>query len=371
MVSRSTAWGAAALVAVVAASGAWAQAFGDGTHLVGVDIQPGTYRAPGGEYCTWERLSGLGGEMDNIIAIDAFATKPTVEVRATDKAFKSVNCGTWDLLVAAAPQATATPKAQLEGMLSTEQEPDEAGKGAKVACPIDRGPVTTNVLLRVFPVRIGDQVGTGFTMEIDHRQYLVTAKHILTGELPSSIEVQIDKWITVPVELVGMGRDKQDVLVFATDRKLSEVFPVDQGTEGLMIGQSVRFLGYFSRVQTSPLPGYKNRGAPLVMSGVVSGFQFNDDVGAGSSIWVDGHNNNGFSGGPVVFQPAQARSREECRWKIAGVISGYVNAPVEVKTVTGGDTAAVAISNAGLLRAVPIEIVRDIIDKNPIGFISE
>ena len=245
---------------------------------------------------------------------------------------------------------------------------DEAGKGAKVACHIDRGLVTANVLLRVFPLRIGSRSGTGFTMEIDHRQYLVTAKHILAGELPSSIEVHLDEWIAVPVTLIGMGRDEQDVLVLATNRKLSEVFPVDQGTEGLMLGQSVRFRGYFPSVQTSPLPGYKNRGAPLVMSGIVSGFHFNDDVGGGSSIWVDGHNNRGFSGGPVVFQPAQARSREECRWKIAGVISGYVNAPVEVRTVTGGDTAAVAISNAGLLRAVPIRIVRELIDKNPIGF---
>ena len=255
--------------------------------------------------------------------------------------------------------------------VAAEEAHDEAGKGAQVACPLDRGLVTTNVLLRVFPLRIGSQVGTGFTMEIDNRQYLVTAKHFLEEELPSSIDVQFDEWITVPVELVGMGRGKQDVMVFAADRKLSEVFPVDQGIEGLTIGQSVRFLGYFPRVQTSPLPGYKNRGAPLVMSGVVSGFQFNDDVGAGSSIWVDGHNNKGFSGGPVVFQPTQARSREECRWKIAGVIVSYVPAPVEVKTVTGGDTAAVAISNAGLLRAVPITIVRDLIDNNPIGFISE
>ena len=247
---------------------------------------------------------------------------------------------------------------------------DEAGTGAKVACPIDRGPVTSNVLLRVFPLRVGSKIGTGFTMEIDHRQYLVTAKHMIAGELPSHIEVQLDEWIAVPVKLVGMGRDKQDVLVLATNRKLSEVFPVDHGTEGLMLGQSVRFLGYLPGVQTSPLPGYKNRGAPLVMNGVVSGF-LNDDVGGGSSIWVDGHNNKGFSGGPVVFQPAQARSREECRWKIAGVISGYVEAMVGVRIVTGESTNAIAMSNAGILRAVPIRIVRELIDKNPIGFIPE
>ena len=257
----------------------------------------------------------------------------------------------------------------------------QSGKATKVVCPIVRGPVTANVLLRVFPLRIGSWFGTGFTIEIDHRQYIVTAKHILAGDLPietakhilardlpGAIEVQLDEWTTVSVKLVGMGRDKQDVLVLATNRQISEVFPVDEGTDELMLGQSVRFLGYFTGVQTSPLPGYKNRGAPLVMSGIVSGFHFSDDNNGSSSVWVDGHNNKGFSGGPVVFQPARALTRDECRWKIAGVISGYVEAPVEVRSVTGGATAAVAISNAGLLRAIPMRIVRELIDANPIGF---
>ena len=81
-----------------------------------------------------------------------------------------------------------------------------------------------------------------------------------------------------------------------------------------------------------------------------------------------GHNNKGFSGGPVVFQPAQAASRVECRWRIAGVISGYVQAPVEIRTMSGRQAAAVAISNAGLLWAIPIRVVRELAMKNPVGF---
>ena len=172
----------------------------------------------------------------------------------------------------------------------------------------------------------------------------------------------------IPVMLVGRGQWQQDVLVLAMDRQLSVAYSVEVGTKGLMLGQSVRFLGYFPRVRTSPLPGYKERGAPLVMGGVVSGFDFREGDSEGSSLWIDGHNNRGFSGGPVVFQPATAPSVEACRWRIAGVISGYVTAPVEVRTIAGGKTAALAISNAGLLRAVPIETVRGLAKKNPIGF---
>ena len=246
---------------------------------------------------------------------------------------------------------------------------DDAGTvQSEVSCPIGRGPVTSNILLRVFPIRMGNRAGTAFALEVENRQYIVTAKHILDGELPSAVEVELDDWLTIPVTLVGRGLGQQDVLVLATDRQLSVAHPVDSGTKGLMLGQSVRFLGYFPNVRTSPLPGYEKRGAPLVMSGIVSGFHFQEAADEGSSLWIDGHNNRGFSGGPVVFQPATAPSREACRWRIAGVISGYVTAPVEVRTIAGGQTAALAISNAGLLRAVPIETVRDLVMENPIGF---
>ena len=254
------------------------------------------------------------------------------------------------------------------GVLGTEAAGDAPSGQAKVSCPIDRGPVTTNILLRVFPVRIGAKRGTAFTVEIENRQYIVTAKHVLEGELPATVEVELDDWTRIPVTLVGRGRRQQDVLVLATDRQLSAAFPVDVGMAGLILGQSVRFLGYFRRVRTSPLPGYKKRGAPLVMSGIVSGFNFDETGADGPSLWIDGHNNKGFSGGPVVFQPAQAASREECRWRIAGVISGYVPAPVEIRTMAGRQAAAVAISNAGLLRAIPIRTVRELAMKNPIGF---
>ena len=254
------------------------------------------------------------------------------------------------------------------GAPGTEAAGDAPAGQAEVSCPIDRGPVTTNILLRVFPVRIGARGGTAFTVEIEDRQYIVTAKHVLEGELPATVEVELDDWTRIPVTLVGRGRGQQDVLVLATDRQVSAAFPVDVGMGGLMLGQSVRFLGYFPRVRTSPLPGYKKRGAPLVMSGIVSGFHFDETGADGPSLWIDGHNNKGFSGGPVVFQPAQAATREECRWRIAGVISGYVPAPVEIRTMAGRQAAAVAISNAGLLRAIPIRTVRELAVKNPIGF---
>ncbi|RVW02530.1 hypothetical protein EF834_13325 [Rhodococcus spongiicola] len=69
--------------------------FGSGVHLVGVDINPGTYRAAGGNYCYWERLSGTSGEFDDLIANGGVEGAVVVTISPSDVAFSSSGCGTW------------------------------------------------------------------------------------------------------------------------------------------------------------------------------------------------------------------------------------------------------------------------------------
>ena len=69
--------------------------FGDGTYVVGEDIDPGRYSAPGGEFCYWERLSGFGGTIDEIIANDISEGPATVEIAGSDAGFSTNGCGTW------------------------------------------------------------------------------------------------------------------------------------------------------------------------------------------------------------------------------------------------------------------------------------
>ncbi len=70
--------------------------FGPGTYRVGVDIAPGTYVAPGGTGCYWERQSVFGGGFDAIIANEASSGgQVVVTVSASDKGFKTSGCGTW------------------------------------------------------------------------------------------------------------------------------------------------------------------------------------------------------------------------------------------------------------------------------------
>ena len=66
-----------------------------GTYLVGRDIVPGTYRGEAGtdvlESCYWERLSGLSGDFENIIANDNATGPYFIAVQDSDYAL-STDC---------------------------------------------------------------------------------------------------------------------------------------------------------------------------------------------------------------------------------------------------------------------------------------
>lgn len=72
--------------------------FRDGTHRVGTDIAPGTYRNSGGTNCYWERLSGFGGSFGEIITNGSSSggAPVVVTISASDAGFTSNRCGTWE-----------------------------------------------------------------------------------------------------------------------------------------------------------------------------------------------------------------------------------------------------------------------------------
>lgn len=77
-----------------------ATSFGDGTHVVGQDIEPGTYRTSGPAsgglgMCYWSRLSNTSGEFDAIIANGVPTGPATVTIRSGDEAFETTGCSTW------------------------------------------------------------------------------------------------------------------------------------------------------------------------------------------------------------------------------------------------------------------------------------
>lgn len=70
--------------------------FSDGTHQVGTDIQPGTYRTrEGSSGCYYARLSGFQGGLEEILSNENTEAPSIVTIEPTDAGFQSRRCGTW------------------------------------------------------------------------------------------------------------------------------------------------------------------------------------------------------------------------------------------------------------------------------------
>lgn len=69
------------------------------TLVVGVDIQPGTYRttgpAGGTGQCYWARMNSTTGDIGDVIDAGMPSGPATVTIAATDKSFQTAGCGEW------------------------------------------------------------------------------------------------------------------------------------------------------------------------------------------------------------------------------------------------------------------------------------
>jgi hypothetical protein len=81
--------------------------FGGGTFVVGDDIQSGRYMASDVNGCYWERVSGLGGTVDEVIVNAYISGQAIVEILPTDAGFNSDHCGRWVPYTPPAQSATS------------------------------------------------------------------------------------------------------------------------------------------------------------------------------------------------------------------------------------------------------------------------
>ncbi|MEW6531890.1 MAG: trypsin-like peptidase domain-containing protein [Thermodesulfobacteriota bacterium] len=224
--------------------------------------------------------------------------------------------------------------------------------------------ITNNVIYRTFHITIGDSVGTCFTIDVDGRQYLVSARHLVKplGQGETILIYHENQWKQIRVTLVGHCPGEVDVSVLATNLQLSPTFELEPTARGLTYAQEVYFLGfpYGMTVRIGEL----NRDFPMpfVKKAIVSCMYSTEDKT--QIYFLDGHNNPGFSGGPVVFKEP---NRPDFNYRVAAVISGF---RWSAEPVYEGDQEVPLVYryNTGIIVAYGIKHAVDLIQENPRGY---
>ena len=206
--------------------------------------------------------------------------------------------------------------------------------------------VPSNILNRVFLIKIGEAVGTAFTIEVKSRQYLVTANHILTS-LKSDMIIEIyhnDSWQQLNIEKIWYAAAPRDLAVLFLRESISPRYDVVT-TEQPFISQDIYFLGFPYQHFTNAKNINYGFPIPFVRKGIVAGYA--DKKTLPDIIILDAMNNKGFSGGPVFSIGSNNIPN------IIGVISSFETTR---ETVFQGDqpTSLEIHSNTGLVRCTSI-----------------
>ncbi len=200
------------------------------------------------------------------------------------------------------------------------------------------------VLRSVFHIRCGETSGSGtaFTLNYNDWQFLVTARHVVETISGNRIDIFHDgEWKSLEVDVIGKGTGEIDVAVLSSPLAIGpRDAVVPASSTGMTIGQQVYFLGFPLGMRGGSPYDFPY---PLAKSGVLSGV---DSWHGTKLLYVDGHANRGFSGGPLICFLDQTPSV-----RIAGVITSFRIDPDSV--------------NSGIGIAVDIRHVIDLINSNP------
>jgi len=242
---------------------------------------------------------------------------------------------------------------------------------AQIAAP------TFNIALRVLMVESQYGRGSIFSIDVDQREYWITARHILTGAkhppygsitdklvslriLNPNAQVEELQWRTVNFSVIDPGREEVDIVALAASEPLLDnpLPSMTADSTGAMLGGDCEFLGYaygggwraeFADGQTLWLPFVKH----CTVSATIMP----------QRVWVlDGINNDGFSGGPVIFGTGAQQ-------KLLGVISVYHTEPTQViYSMPAPPTPKATVNvNSGFIIAYDIVHAVQAIHEHPIG----
>lgn len=210
--------------------------------------------------------------------------------------------------------------------------------------------VPLEIMQRTLFIKAGNETGTGFWVDYKGKLYLITAKHVVAGLPRTSAVLQIwqgDQWKDFKtVRTIFPSSGDVDIAVFETKERTSTPYLIAarDSIAGVRMGQQVWFLGYPFGISSRFNDG---KIAPFIKKGTMSAIDStNTDAVV---IYIDGFNNPGFSGGPIVYWDYQKRG-----YAILGVVKSYKEDTAKV-LINGQHVDTRILVNTGILVAYSVE----------------
>lgn len=165
--------------------------------------------------------------------------------------------------------------------------------------------ITSNITMRTFHIATTEDAGSAFSIEYEGFQFLITAKHVIESiDFQNGDEIEIlifhdGEWKSMKCTVYVHENPDIDIVVLQARHVEFTILPIQIGLENLYIARDIYFLG-FPYGMFSPDKGNVNHKFPFPFAkkGILSSIIREDDI---TSIYIDAHNNSGFSGGPVFI----------------------------------------------------------------------
>ncbi len=219
--------------------------------------------------------------------------------------------------------------------------------------------ITAEILRQTYFLKTDTLAGTCFLAEFNHEEYLVTAKHLFRSSLRNRDTVRVELYLENNlVKLSGKHfihpAKHLDLAVLKLERSIS-VLPTLPIKINIAVGQVIFFLGFPSFDNNSFRTFDTTIGTlPLLKTGIFSGFS--NETGT-LKYYIDGHNNPGFSGGPVI-----AFNSDLQKTAIIGIISCYYFEQKYLQPYDENGFKFHIQENSGIIECVPSDYIQQIIN---------
>ena len=220
--------------------------------------------------------------------------------------------------------------------------------------------ITSEILQRVLYVKNGTSTGTAFFVTINKKVYIITAKHLFSDSISYNSEIEIEgwqnkSWLKIKGKLLYHENKNIDIAVIDINQENLKEPTYDLSTKGMYVSQECFFLGFpFGFKMDEQIELNNGMPLPFVKKGIISAWV--DDTANVFRIFLDGHNNPGFSGGPVVITNTNSKNTKS----IVGIVSGYVT---DNKVLSSPSGNIINRENSGIVIVYAIKHVYEILDR--------